>query len=42
MFILLVKWTDAELWPDAVLLVVAARLVEMAAGLGVSRLVGQV
>jgi len=42
MFILLARWTDAEFWPEAVLLVVVARRMEMAAGLGVSRPVGQI
>jgi hypothetical protein len=40
MFILLVRWTGADFWLEAVLLVVVARLVEMAAGLGVSRACG--
>jgi predicted PurR-regulated permease PerM len=39
MFVLISKWTDANFWPDAVLLVVVAWLVEMTAGLAIAKVV---
>jgi len=38
MFILVCKWTDAEFWPDAVLMVVVARAVSVLAAMLVGAL----
>ena len=40
MCILLTKWTDADFWPDAVLIVIVANVVGMFAGIFLSKLVG--
>jgi len=39
MFVLICKWTDAEFWPDAVLMVVVARIVSIAGGLFLAGLI---
>ena len=33
MFVLICKWTDAEFWPDAVLMVIVSRFVGISGGL---------
>jgi len=41
-FTRLMSWADEELSPDGGLLVIVARLLDMAAGLGVSRRLGHI
>ena len=42
MFVLICKWTDAEFWPDAVLMVVVAEIVGISCGIMISSLLAKI